>query len=222
MKILAVEFSSAQRSVAVIDSNAVTNPRVLGAASDLTRQTASLSLVEKVLRESRIEREQIEAIAVGIGPGSYNGIRAAIALAQGWQLAAGKIKLLGVSSAECLARVAQCKKHFGRIRAIIDAQRNEVYSAIYEITAAELGELKPLRISSIGEIQEGAQTGGTIVGPEVKRWFEEGIELFPDAAVLGEIAASRGDFIPGEKLEPIYLRESSFVKAPPPRVVHGL
>ncbi len=31
------------------------------------------------------------------------------------------------------------------------------------------------------------------------------------------MAASRTDFLPGEKLEPIYLRETAFVKAPPPR-----
>lgn len=219
MKILAIEFSSAQRSVAVIDSDAGTNPRALDSSADSTRQIAALSLVKKVLGESRIEREQIEVIAVGLGPGSYNGIRAAIALAQGWQLASNKIKLLGVSSAECLARVAQHKKHFGRIRAIIDAQRNEVYSAVYEINATELHEMKPLRISSIGEIHAGVQTGETIVGPEVKRWFDEGVQLFPEATMVGEVAAGRRDFIPAEKLEPIYLRENSFVKAPRPRVV---
>ncbi len=219
MKILAIEFSSGQRSVAVVDSDAGTNQRVLGSAKDSTRQTAPLSLIEKVLSESKTEREQIEVIAVGLGPGSYHGIRASIALAQGWQLAAGKIKLLGVSSAECLARAAQCQKHFGRIRVIIDAQRNEVYHAVYEISATAFREVKSLYISSIGEIQASAQTDGKIVGPEVKRWFEEGIELFPNADLLGEIAAGRSDFIPGEKLEPVYLRESSFVKAPPPRVV---
>ena len=219
MKILAIEFSSEQRSVALVEKNPGADCRVAGSASDSTRQMASLSLVEKVFRESKMEREEIEAIAVGLGPGSYNGIRAAIALAQGWQLASDKIKLLGVSSAECLARVAQREKHFGRIQVVIDAQRNEVYSAVYEISAEKIREVKPLCISSIGEIQAGGQTGETIVGPEVKRWFDDGVQLFPEAAMLGEIAASRCGFVPGEMLEPIYLRESSFVKAPPPRVV---
>ena len=100
MKILAIEFSSEQRSVALVEKTSGENCRVLGSASDSTRQTAALGLVEKVLGESNTEREQIEVVAVGIGPGSYNGIRAAIALAQGWQLAsAGKVKLLGISSA---------------------------------------------------------------------------------------------------------------------------
>ena len=102
---------------------------------------------------------------------------------------------------------------------IIDAQRNEVYSAVYEIGAEEIREIKSLCIAPIGELAGGLQPGETIVGPEVKRWFEEGVRLFPEAAMLGEIAASRINFVSGEKLEPIYLRESSFVKAPAPRVV---
>ena len=228
MKILAIEFSSEQRSVALVEKTGSENCRVLGAVSDSTRQAAALSLVENVLGESKTEREQIEVVAVGIGPGSYNGIRAAIALAQGWQLAsAGKVKLLGISSAECLARVAQRQiqnskfkiENSNKTRVIIDAQRNEVYSAVYEISAEEIREIKSLCIAPIGELAGGLQPGEIIVGSEVKRWFEEGVRLFPEAAMLGEIAASRSNFVSSEKLEPIYLRESSFVKAPAPRVI---
>src|SRR5258708_546589 len=123
MKILAIEFSSEQRSVALVEENPGADCRVPGWASDSTRQTASLSLVERVLRESKMECEQIEVIAVGLGPGSYNGIRGAIALAQGWQLAsAGKVRLLGISSAGSLAHVAQRKNHFCRIPVILHAQ----------------------------------------------------------------------------------------------------
>jgi hypothetical protein len=42
--------------------------------------------------------------------------------------------------------------------------------------------------------------------------------LFPRAAAIGQLAQGRRDFIAGEKLEPIYLREARFVKAPPARV----
>ena len=69
-------------------------------------------MIESALRQAGLEREEIECIAVGLGPGSYTGIRAAIALAQGWQLARG-VKLLGVSSAECLATQAQAELFTG-------------------------------------------------------------------------------------------------------------
>jgi len=114
-------------------------------------------MIEKVLATAKLEREEIEAIAVGLGPGSYTGIRAAIALAQGWQLARG-VKLLGVGSVECLAAQAQAEKIFGRVNAVIDAQRGEFYSAVYEISAAGWRETGALRIVSLAELQ--ARRGG--------------------------------------------------------------
>ena len=63
------------------------------------------------------------------------------------------------------------------------------------------------------------RAGELIVGPEVTRWFPGGRESVPDASVLAVLAAEREDFVPGDKLEPIYLREVKFVKAPPPRTI---
>ena len=72
---------------------------------EATLSPAAFSMIEKILGATKIEREQIEMICVGLGPGSYTGIRAAIAMAQGWQLARGT-KLLGVSSVASLAEQA--------------------------------------------------------------------------------------------------------------------
>lgn len=221
MKILAFEFSSSRRSVAVVESGAELAPRLLGSASETgQRSVKALALVECVLREANLEREQIECIAVGLGPGSYTGVRAAISLAQGWQLARG-VKLIGVSSADCLADQAWANGWFGRVTAVIDAQRNEVYLAGYEIGEAGWRETEPLRLATLEEAHLRRQASHLLVGPEVGRWFEEGRLLFPDAGSAGRLAAGRSDFIQGEELKPIYLRETSFVKAPPPRILPG-
>ena len=50
-------------------------------------------------------------------------------------------------------------------------------------------------------------------------WFPTGRVLFPRAATLGQLARDRTDFVAGERMEPIYLRETRFVKAPPPRTL---
>ena len=105
MTILALEFSSPQRSVAVWRADGA-GRRAEGGRNRRTARTNAFGMIEKVLAEAKIEREQIEVIAVGLGPGSYTGIRAAISVAQGWQLATRR-KLLGVSSAECLAAQAR-------------------------------------------------------------------------------------------------------------------
>jgi len=213
MTILGVEFSSPQRSVA-LSRNEVT----VEASEAGGRNTAALGMIEKVLAETGAARGEIDTLVVGLGPGSYTGIRSAIALAQGWQLA-GKIKLLGVSSVEAIVARAQEEGIMGRITVLIDAQRNEFYLAAYDLTGAGRTEIEPLQIVPLAEAHARSAAPHLIVGPEVTRWFPAGRIIFPAAATLTRLARQRTDFIPGEKLEPIYLRETTFVKAPPSRVI---
>ena len=209
MIVLALEFSSERRSVALARGGAV-----LAEAVEQTggRGTNVFALVEKVLADAKILREEIEVLAVGLGPGSYTGIRAAIAVAQGWQLARG-VKVLGVNSAEALAAQAQAEKIFGRVNVAIDAQRGEFYLATWEISATARREVAPLKIVAAAELQARLTAGEICVGPEMKT------VLLPAAAMVAQLAAGRSDFIAGEKLEPVYLRETTFVKAPPARVL---
>jgi hypothetical protein len=68
---------------------------------------------------------------------------------------------------------------------------------------------------TLADIQ--SRPGEIFVGPEAARWIAGGRNLFPRAAMLAELAADRDDFTPGENLQPIYLRETNFVKAAAPR-----
>lgn len=182
------------------------------------RQTNAFRMIEQALSEAAIEREQIDVIAVGLGPGSYTGIRAAISVAQGWQLAS-EVELLGVSSVEAIAAQAHTEKIRGRIHVVIDAQRGELYRAAFEISPDGWREIEPLNILPLTEAQLRAEQGEMLVGPEVTKWFPDGRIIFPRAAVVAELAARRSDFVPGEGLVPIYLRETNFVKSPPVRVM---
>jgi tRNA threonylcarbamoyladenosine biosynthesis protein TsaB len=216
MKILAIEFSSEQRTAAVVESGGSGPAALLGRAVE-TGTHRPLALAAEALRQAGCEREEIEVLAVGLGPGSYTGIRGAIALAQGWQLGRG-VKVIGVSSVEGLAAAAQEAKWTGPLDIIIDAQRNEFYLARYEIGAGSRRELEALRLARFAEIEELARGGATLCGPGATQWFAGARELQPDAGVLGRLAAERRDYTSGEKLEPIYLRETAFKKAPPRRV----
>jgi tRNA threonylcarbamoyl adenosine modification protein YeaZ len=219
MKILALEFSSPRRSVAIVEARADLGPELLAEASEPGgRSTRAMGMIEEILLKAQLEREQIECIAIGLGPGSYNGVRAALAVAQGWQLAR-EVRLLGICSAESLAAQAQAEGFVGRAAVTIDAQRGEFYLAIYEITGTGCREIEPLRVVPLAEIQARAQAGDLVLGPEADKWVPTGKAMFPSAAKLGILAATRSDFVPGHLLEPIYLRETQFVKAPPPRVL---
>lgn|SRR5487761_1913995 len=214
MTILALEFSSAQRSVAVARGGAV----LAEAAETGGRGTNAFGLIEQVLATAGLGRGEIECLAVGLGPGSYTGLRVALAIAQGWQLAAG-VKLLGLGSLDCLAAQAQAENIFGRVNAVVDAQRGEFYLAAYDVSAGGWNEVAPLKIVPASEVESRAAAGEILTGPDVTRWFAAGKILFPQAARLATLAARRGDFSAGEKLEPVYLRATSFAKAPPPRMM---
>ena len=214
MTILALEFSSSQRSVAVARDG-----RVLAKATETgERGVAAFGLIEKVLAAANLGRAEIECLAVGLGPGSYTGIRVALAIAQGWQLATG-VKLLGLGSVDCLVAQAQAEKWFGRVNVVIDAQRGEFYLAAYEVSADGAKEIAPLKIVALAEVESRARAGEILIGPEVACWFAAGKILFPQAATLATLAERRSDFSAGEKLEPVYLRETNFVKAPPRRTM---
>ena len=222
MKILALEFSSAQRSVAVVNQSKGHSGLEVAEVIETGGRTAKpFEMVEQALRQARLEREQIECLAVGLGPGSYNGIRSAIAIAQGWQIAAGA-KVLGISTVDCLVdQVRQEQPGWsGRVHMAIDAQRGEFYLASFEYLSGQPTPVSSLRIVSRNEIEALQKAGEAIAGPELSRYFPDGRDLFPRATVLGRLALTRWDFVSGDKLEPIYLRETTFVKAPPPRRIN--
>ena len=213
MKILALEFSSRERSVAIRTEAGL----CVTAMETGGRNVPAFELIGRALAEARLEREQIECLAIGLGPGSYTGIRAAIATAQGWQLAL-PVRLLGIGSADCLALQARQQGWFGTVNLAIDAQRKEFYLARYEISAAECREIAPLKLATFEEVAKHLKAGEIVVGPDTDKAFVGARALYPSAGTVALLAAEREDSVSGETLEPVYLRETSFVKAPPPRI----
>lgn len=207
MTILALEFSSERRSVALARDGQVLAEAVEQSGG---RGTNAFGLTQTVLATARASRDEIGVLAVGLGPGSYTGIRAAIAMAQGWQLATCA-KLLGVSSAEALAAQALAERIHGVVNVVIDAQRGEFYLAKWEITAAGRTEMAPLKIVSAAELAANNAAGEICLGPAADN------VMFPSATTIAQLAAGRTEFVAAEELVPIYLRETTFVKAPPAR-----
>src|SRR6185436_13529805 len=105
------------------------------------------------------------------------------------------IKLIGVSSADCIAAEAQAQGLLGKISVVIDAQRNEIYLAAWEITAQARTMSKPLRLASMAEVQLEAQQSDCVIGPEIESWFAKGRLIFPRASTLARLASETSDFV---------------------------
>lgn len=215
MRILALEFSSTQRSVA-----AVCGAARLCEINETSKAGAQrpFAMIEAALTQAGLERDAVECLAVGLGPGSYTGVRAAIAIAQGWRLARG-VRLRGVSSAAAIAAQALADGLRGTVHVVVDAQRGEWYLGAWELGDDGAREIEPLRILDAGAANARAAAGGIVIGPEATRCVAEARTVFPRAATLARLAAAREDCSDETQLEPVYLRETTFVKAPPPREV---
>ncbi|MFO1461363.1 MAG: tRNA (adenosine(37)-N6)-threonylcarbamoyltransferase complex dimerization subunit type 1 TsaB [Verrucomicrobiota bacterium] len=209
MTILALEFSSERRGVAVVRDGTVLSEVV----HEGTRETPIFGLVDRVLGESGVSRDEIQRLAVGLGPGSYTGIRLSVAVTQGWQLGSD-VEVVGVGSLDNLAVVATS---LGPAMLAVDAQRNE-----WAVAEADKGRLVgPLRLMGVDGLRAQMAAGGVVAGPEVVAVLGGGATVYPSAAVLGRLAMDAVP-VPAERLTPVYLREASFVKAPQGRDLTGI
>lgn len=215
MKILALEFSSPVRSVAV-----AVNGEIRGEAAEQSgRQTHAFALISAALQQANVSRDEIECIAVGVGPGSYAGVRIAIALAQGWQIARRRVRLLGISSAEAVAAQAGYSGTTD-VRVVLDAQRDQFFSARYDASAFDRPRLvEPFHLLTAAEQVE-SQGGSTMFRMDLLPHAKTsvGMALPPRADFLARLAAQRVDCVAPECLAPIYVREAEFVKAAAPRL----
>ena len=84
--------------------------------------------IDAVLKESKIDVTDLNAIAVSKGPGSYTGLRIGVSAAKGLCFALNK-PLISISTLQALAY--QIKIEDGVIVSMLDARRMEVYSAIF-------------------------------------------------------------------------------------------
>ncbi len=129
MKILYLETSSKNCSVAIADDEQILC--VCEEVSDNYKQSESLhAFVEWALEGAEISIKDIDAIALGQGPGSYTGLRIGAASAKGFCYGL-KIPLIAVNSLESM-KEPFLKQNYDFIIPLIDARRMEVYTAVYD------------------------------------------------------------------------------------------
>lgn len=123
MQILALETSSEFGSCALWRDGIVTERCCPAGRS---HSETLLPLVRELLAESGLTVNRLDAIAFGVGPGAFTGLRVACGAAQGLAVAAN-LPVIPVTSLECMAAASGAEQ----VVSLLDARMGEVYSAIY-------------------------------------------------------------------------------------------
>ncbi len=218
MRILAIDTATWRCSVALVEDGRVLAER--GERTTSNHAGTLPRLVDETLRAAGTTLLADDALAVTIGPGSFTGLRIALGFAKGLAYAGGH-RLVGVPTLDALALVAPPQE--GRLCAVLDARKREVYAGVYDGTGGALSRLgEPVAIAAE---TLASRLGGpcAFIGDAVEAYGEvfrrilgAGAVLLPSsshppsAITVARLAAGRlrrseaGDDLEG--LEPQYLR----------------
>lgn len=217
---LAFDTSAKIASVAVLDGEKTL--ALYSIDNGLTQSELILPMAENMLSSLKLSFADVGLFATSVGPGSFTGVRIGVSLVKG--LAFGKdIPCAEVSTIEALAE--NLRGLSGIIVPVMDARRNQVYTATFDSRLGDLSRLTEDRAISLnelyGELSEYKNEKIYLVGDGYDTAYRAlsdfglALETTPDI-LRGESAASvgrvgyekykRGECIKETELSPVYLR----------------
>lgn len=215
--LLAVEAATDVCSVAVCSGGQVFARHV-----EAPRRHAALVLefCDEVLGQANVSLADLDALVVGRGPGSFTGVRIAVAVVQGLAFGAG-LSIAPVSTLATLAQGVYREQGAAKVCAALDARMDETYCGVFSVNAAGLmvpvADEQVCPMSAL-QLPDGRWHGA---GPAWQRYADEipvGVaeridEIWPhaapnarDALVLGAAMVESGSLVSAAALEPVYLR----------------
>lgn len=222
MKVLSIDSSTASASCAILEDN-----KLLGEVSLNDKKQHSvilMPLIDSLLKNLKLDINDIDGFAVSSGPGSFTGLRIGIATIKGLANATTK-PFIGISTLDALAfNMAYTS---GIICPIIDALRDNVYTALYSFNNNKLERLTDYMAIHIDDlintIKEKDSTCVSFIGDAVPKFKDKLVNSFntvyfaPNnlnlarASSLGELGLEKlknglcDDLI---AFSPIYLKKS--------------
>lgn len=176
---LGIETANTPLSIAVVKDGKVVAEMVQNIK--LTHSAGAMPAIEEILARIDVKPNDLDAIAVSEGPGSYTGVRIGVTLAKtlAWTL---QKPLVGVSSLKTLA--ANAALYNGLICPIFDARRGNVYTAVYQgVTLETLMEDHHAHIDDLLVRLKALEQPILFVGTDVDIFWETIVQMLGDHAV---------------------------------------
>lgn len=223
MRLIGIDTATDDTAVAAIDGGRVVFERTAGPdRSGRPRHSQTLLGTVGEAVEAIGGWERVDRIAVGIGPGTFTGIRIGIATAKGLSLSTG-VAAVGVSTLAALAAgIAGSTGEGGPVMPMLDAKRGEVFTGLYNAAGRELeapAACPPDRVVEwLEEISARLPRPPRVAGPGALRFADQleraGHTVSDPGSDLHRLSGGAvcrlGAGIPSSEtakpLEPIYLR----------------
>lgn len=220
--ILCIETGTDICSVGIVNNGELISLRESDSGRDHAKKVAVF--VDELLAENNIDPQQIDAVAVGEGPGSYTGLRIGVSFAKGLCYGLGK-PLIAVSSLASLTAVAIEDYKAGiidienwdsaRLCPMIDARRMEVYTQVFDSNANPLNEVSAEVVDENTLAEHRAATDHFVVfGSGAAKCAEilgaKLIDVTPSVRGMATIAEQKfadGNFADVAYFEPYYLKD---------------
>ena len=185
MRLLAVETSTLTGAIALLDGDTVVGESRLTVA--LTHGERLLASIDALLQGARWRLEEVDGLAVAVGPGSFTGLRIGVSTMKGLAFATGK-PLVGVPTLDALAWTLPFAAY--PVCPLLDARKGEVYTALYRTSGGYLERLSADRAVAPAVLAE--ELLRDLAGPVVL--LGEGVAPFE--ALLGRLLGTRARFAP--------------------------
>jgi tRNA threonylcarbamoyladenosine biosynthesis protein TsaB len=170
-------------------------------------------MLERLCGEAGIAISSISEVRIGVGPGSFTGLRIGMSFAKGlaWSL---RVPLVGCSSCAGVAAAAiERDKAVGRVGVVADARRDEVFAAVY-IKGSPVGEQLSPQIVPFHELSNAPWSGDGTVWVSPQRDFAvPGITLTAEPDGAKGILSLPLEAPKGFSLEEIAVLEPTYLRA---------
>ena len=222
MKILGLDSSGLVASAALVSDGILTAEYTIH--NKKTHSQTLMPMIAEMLSMAGTEPGELDAVAVSEGPGSFTGLRIGASIAKGlaWTL---KIPIIPVSSLMGLAANVETPGQV--VCPIMDARRNQVYTAVYEMTEALPMQLAEPDVIPIEDALARAEQAGeqiVFLGDGVPVFRTQILEKIGNKcrfvtptrryqsaasiALLGQYLYEKEAYVQAEQFAPVYLRKS--------------
>jgi len=226
VKVLAIETATTVCAAAVVNEG-----KILCEASHDEKYVHAEKLmtqVDAVLERSGFSLDQLDGIAVSIGPGSFTGLRIGLSVAKGLAFALDK-RVVPVPTLHALAQRAvhgKIVRNGEFILAALDARRDEVYSEFFRAESGYAKSMSNAHDVSVSTLEKDAPEGSVWITGDARTKLESALgagdsrwRFVPDevarcsagaVGLLGEALMAMNEAVDAGSIEPLYVKEFFF------------